>query len=168
MNPENALAEAIEPLIDSVIDIEKRLDSLQLQPGKDGKDGKDAEPVDPAVVAEKLKSDESFIEAVTPALEVDLDEVTERIKADDGFIASLRGADGINGVDGVAGRDADPLLVADQLKSDPEFLATLIPQLQAERWESKIFREGSLVEHYNGRTYKSVCDTTEEPGDSAH
>lgn len=43
---EKAVASAIEPIVDEILALEKRLDAIQLIPGEPGKDGKDAEPVE--------------------------------------------------------------------------------------------------------------------------
>ena len=50
---EKVVASAIEPIVDEILALEKRLDSIQLTPGPEGKPGKDAE-VDVVELAVKL------------------------------------------------------------------------------------------------------------------
>ena len=51
---EKAVASAIEPIVDEILALEKRLETIQLTPGEPGKDGKDADPVDVDAVAKTL------------------------------------------------------------------------------------------------------------------
>lgn len=98
---EKKLVQILEPIIDQVVDLAKRIDRLQLQPGpagepgKDGRDGRDADPA----------------------------EVASLIKADVAYAAALKGEEGSPGRDGADGKDADPEAVADALKADPDFVA---------------------------------------------
>lgn len=131
------------------------------QPGADGEPGADGKDADPDQVAEALKSDESFLQAV-------------------------RGKDGEPGKDGADGKDApavDPSEVAAALKSDQAFVTTLVgpPGTDGERGEAgadgaglttpmhvvgKVYREGTSVMAYLGQYFRAKCDTAGVPGDS--
>ena len=56
---EKQFTEAVEPIVDELIKVSKRIDEVSKQEGPEGKPGADA---DPEVVAEKIKSDDDFVE----------------------------------------------------------------------------------------------------------
>lgn len=129
---EKELAVALEPLVDVLAETQKRLASLERQPGPSGKDadpnavaaalaaspefiasvkGKDADPVDPArVVFElvgKLKADPAFVDACkapAPALDELIDRLVEL------HAEQLRGKPGEPGQPGEAPTAADVAL----------------------------------------------------------
>lgn len=80
MNHEKAIAAALEPLVDDLVALEKRVDRIALTPGPKGEPGRD---VDPLTIAQLLSGDRAFVERVKGA----------------------HGDDGDNGLDG-AGIDA--------------------------------------------------------------
>lgn len=233
---EKKLIEILDPVVEEIVKLEKRLEALQRTPGpagEKGDPGKDG--VSPPVedVAAVIKSDDTFIarlkgepgkdgadgapgkdgaDGVSPSV----DDVAAQIKADGDFCERLRGLPGKDGEPGRDGADADPEAVAAALKADDDFLAKVRgekgePGLPGEKgdpgepgapgrdgadadveavakalmrdeefvksvinraeevpWHPGIWREGKCVSAYNGRSYKAVCDTTEEPGDSPH
>jgi len=77
MSNEKAIAAALEPILDDLLALEKRVDGLRLQSGPKGDAGNDA---DPAAVARVLA-------------------------ADAGFVAQCRATDGVDGEDGSDGND---------------------------------------------------------------
>lgn len=83
MKFEKAIVAGIEPVMDGLVALEKRVEQLQLVPGPAGAPGKDA---DPAAVAQALAAD---------------GELTERVKG----VPGVAGKDGKDGADG-AGIDA--------------------------------------------------------------
>ena len=98
MMDERTLTKAVEPIIDLVLDLEKRVKDIQLIPGEPGKD---AEPE--AIV--ELLMEKHLVELTGPA--------------------GLKGEDGQDGKDG---KDAEPLAIEDVaavLKADEEFTSGL-------------------------------------------
>jgi hypothetical protein len=121
---EKSIASALEPIVDTLVELEKKVESFELKhgvDGKDGRDGKDADPIDPQVIVKEVL-------ALVPVPK-------------DG----LAGKDGVDGKDGRDGKDAipvneddliakvlpliptpkdaDPAVVAEVLKTDPDFIA---------------------------------------------
>lgn len=186
---EKKLFEALEPLLDQVNEIEKRVSEIKPlpgPPGEPGTPGQDGAPglpgadADPeAVAAIIVEKHADLIRGKDGAdgrdgadgKSVEVDEVVERIKADEALLGRLKGADGVPGADGrdgADGKDADPAAVAAALAGNPEFVAEIAKEVEATVWQPGVYREGKLVEHYTGRSYVALVDTVEEPGDSAH
>ncbi len=71
---ERAIAASLEPLVDQLFDLEKRLDSVQLKHGVDGAPGKDAEPVDVEAIVKAVseRSEPVDVEALRLAAQVGL------------------------------------------------------------------------------------------------
>lgn len=159
---EKALAAAVEPLVDDIIAIEKRLDVLALTPGADGAPGQDA---DPNLIAQKLINDDLFISKTRGA----------------------DGKDGSNGRDGVCiksieisgdGKIADFILDNDQIVSIdlPEGPQGAPGQkgfdgkdgigLDCPVWSERIYRQGDRVQHNIGQYFEAKADTATEPGTS--
>jgi hypothetical protein len=157
--------------------------------GEAGKDGADGKDVDPEVVAGILKGSDDFVarlkgdtgEKGDPGengkdglngADADPAAVAALLKADAEFVASLQGEHGLQGEkgdrgdNGDNGADADPDAVAKALMRDDAFVKSVTIMLEADPWAAGIYREGKCVSHYNGRLYKAVSDTTDEPGDS--
>lgn len=189
MTFEKEFLKAIEPLLDEVVALKKRLASLERlpgPPGEPGTPGQDGAPglpgadADPEAVAKVLAEQHADRLRGLPGAagrdgadgkSVDLDEVVERIKSDEALLARLKGADGLPGpagADGAPGKDAAPEAVAAALEGNPEFVASVAKGVEATVWTPGVYREGKLVEHYEGRKYVALTDTAEEPGDSAH
>jgi hypothetical protein len=152
---------AIEPVIDLVADLEKRIDARPVLNGTDGKDGRDGKDgadgisPDPAVIIEKLHATYG-----------------ESLKGADG----KDGRDGKDGADGAPGADADcdeivvKLLAshADALRGFPgkdgqDGVGICAPIHE----KGAIYRADSLVVAHIGRYYVALKDTCAEPGDSA-
>lgn len=138
---EKALVSALEPVIDDLIRLEKRLEEVQLMPGPQGEPGKDAEPVSVEAVIkgiiDQYSDDLRGADAVSPEPSVVADALFEK------YADQLKGKDAeqLSAVDvglflvehhaetlrGVQGKDSDPDVVAekvyekyaDQLKGEP-------------------------------------------------
>lgn len=154
--------------------------------GKDGRDGVDGKDADPEIVFAQLKADEEFRAALkgekgdpgepgrdgVDGKSVDAVEVAEALIAhylpDIVGPAGEQGTPGTDGRDGVDGKDADSAEIAKHLARDENFIAIVTKTVEVNPWEPGIYREGKCVQHYIGRSYQAVCDTTEEPGDSPH
>jgi hypothetical protein len=154
--------------------------------GKDGRDGVDGKDADHNAIAAQLKADDEFRAALkgdrgdvgasgrdgVDGKSVDVAEVVEAIIAN--HISEITGpageagAPGTDGRDGVDGKDADAAEVAKHLARDEWFISIVTKTVEVNPWEPGIYREGKCVQHYIGRSYQAVCDTTEEPGDSPH
>lgn len=141
---EEQVVQTVMPVIKALADLEKKLEALQLIPGPKGDDGRDGADADAKAIAEAIKSDVAFIEAVKGA----------------------RGADGAEGQPGRDGTDADPETVAKSLAANAEFVSAVTGNYEQEPWQPGIYREGKCVSHFTGRSYQAVRDTVEEPGDS--
>ena len=140
---EKKLAQILEPVIDQIVDLEKRVDTLQMTPGPAGQDGKDgADGVSPPVedVAAVIKADATFVERLKgepgakgepgrdgadgkDGVSPDVEAVAKALA--DQHADVLRGLPGADGADGAPGRDAAPEAVADVLKADPDFIAAI-------------------------------------------
>lgn len=228
---EKKLVEILDPVVDQLVALEKRIEAVQLTPGPagaDGRDGVDGKDADPAEVAEKIKADAAYRAALkgdpgepgrdgADGKDAAPEAVSAVLKADDEFVARLKGepgepgADGRDGRDGADGKsvtaqevadyliehhldllrgatgergekgdqgdrgadgrdgaDADVDAVARALAANEAFVKAISNVVEQEPWAPGIYREGKCVTHYVGRSYQAVCDTTEEPGDSAH
>ena len=131
------------------------------QPGKDGEPGADGKDADPDQVAEALKSDAAFLDAIkgndgapgadgaagqdAPAL--DPSDVAAVLKLDDAFTDSLRGEPGVPGQPGEPGADGAGILAPQHVPG-------------------QVYRADSLVTAYLGQYYRAKVDTVAMPGDS--
>ena len=99
---EKSIASALEPIVETIVALEKRVYSLQIQHGVDGKD---ADPAEVARVVFEKYADQLRGKDGDPgpagangadadAVEVDLDDVAKALKSDADFVASLRGEKG--------------------------------------------------------------------------
>lgn len=191
---EKKFLEILEPVVDEIVALEKRVGELQRTPGPagaDGKDGRDGRDASAADVKALLADDAGFRSALkgepgidgkdgrdgADAKDVDPTAVAAVLKADPDFVARVRGEKGDpgeKGQDGAAGRDGadatpvDPVEVAKALMRDEGFVLSVSKQAEEVPWVPGIHREGKLVSAYMGRSYVAVCDTTDEPGDSPH
>jgi HK97 family phage portal protein len=117
-------------------------------------------------------------------------QVAEALLAINQRAASLKdgrdGTDGKQGVDGVDGIGIRSLAQAEDLCSvefeftnDERHVITLPSGergekgdagigLDAPAWQVGVHREGVVVQHYEGRIYRALQDTPDEPGDSPH
>lgn len=114
-------------------------------------------------------------------------QVAEALLAINQRAASLKdGRDGTDGKDGVDGTGIRSLEQTEDLRSvefeftNDERHAFALPigprgekgeagiGLDAPMWQAGVHREGTVVQHYEGRTYRAVQDTAEEPGDTPH
>jgi hypothetical protein len=174
MSVEKAIAAGIEPLLDDVLELCKRVDAIALlpgpagekgesgppgaqgekgEPGKDGAPGRDANVI---ALADVLKNDPEFIKvtrAEPEAVEIDLDALAEVIKADPDLTAALRGETGASGAPGPAGNDGEPGEPGAGIDS-PAHIA------------GRIYREGATVTAHAGQFYRALVDTNAAPGDS--
>ena len=96
---EKAVAAGIEPIVEKLFEVEQRIENIKLLPGPPGKDA------EPGAVAQYLV--EHFLDVIKGEpgknAELDLLMFAEKIKSDPAFCEKLKG---------VAGKDADPELVA--------------------------------------------------------
>ena len=114
---EKAVASAIEPIVDEILALEKRLESIQLtpgEPGKDGRDGRDAEPVEVDAVVKALVDTYSDELRGTPGASVNAESVAEVLIE--------------KHLDQIKGKDAEPVEVdvEDVVKAlidSPDFMA---------------------------------------------
>lgn len=185
---EKKLIEILDPVVDQLVALEKRLAAVHLTPGPagaDGRDGRDGADADPAEVAEKIKADAAYRATLkgdpgepgrdgADGKDSAPEAVYAVLKADDEFVSRLKGErgepgePGRDGVDGRDGADVDPDLVHAKLVSDEVFVSKVSKTIEQDSWQAGIYREGKFVSHYVGRTYQAACDTTDEPGDSPH
>ena len=93
-----ALAAAIEPLLDEILELEKKIESVQTTPGEKGEPGKDGESVTPDEVAAVLA--EKYIDKLRgepgETQLIDYDRLTKEVI--DRYAEDLRGTDGKDGV----------------------------------------------------------------------
>jgi hypothetical protein len=97
---------AVEPIVDEVIKLEKRIETIQLTPGHQGErgeDGKDGASPDPEVIAKVLADHHADVLRGVPGVD------------------GKDGADGKNGTDGKDGASVTSEGVAYILKADSEF-----------------------------------------------
>lgn len=115
---EKKLVEILDPVLDQIIAVEKKVDTIALTPGPagaPGEPGRDGVDADPELIAKRLKDDEEFR-------------------------AVIKGEPGAPGVDGSPGRDADPAEVA---KALAETHAEVLRGLPGEPGAAGARREGS-------------------------
>lgn len=124
---EKKLVEILDPIVEQIVTVEKKVDAIQLTPGPagapgtPGADGRDGVDADPELVAKRLAEDEAFRAALKgdpglpgapgePGKDADVAEVAEFLaKAHSERLRGLPGADGQNGAPGA---DASPEDVA--------------------------------------------------------
>ena len=135
---EKQIVAALEPFIDAIVAVEKKIDAIELKAGPQGEPGRDGKDADADSVAEIIKADQAF---------------ADRLK-------------GERGDKGDPGRDADPAEIAKQMIGEVAELVR--ENVKESAWTPGIYREGKFVSHYTGRTYQALQDTTDEPGDSPH
>jgi hypothetical protein len=166
MKIEKAIVAGIEPVMDGLVALEKRVDQIQLVPGPAGEPGKDA---DPAAVAQVLAADTQF---------------TERLKGATGA-PGVAGEPGEPGQPGAPGRDADPAAVAQALAADGAFTEKVkgVPGepgkdgtngtdgagIAAPQWvEGAVYRQGTVVTANIGQYFVALKDTASSPDEPAH
>ena len=109
---EKQLIQALEPLIDDLTAIEKRVETLSKMEGPRGLQGEPGLPGADAIAPEAT-------------------EIADVIKADEAFIEVLRGAKGDQGEHGIDGKDGadgispEPEEIAEALKADEIFVRTI-------------------------------------------
>lgn len=134
---QKALSACLEPVVDAIVAMEKRVDSLTLKegpPGLQGEPGKDAAPVD---LESLIKSLRESLSECPELVDITVDHVVAALTADPEFMRALKGMDGksVDVRDVVNGLAADPVFlksvrsdptpvdkVVEALKSDPVFL----------------------------------------------
>lgn len=151
------IKQALEPLVDAIVALEKRVDALQLTPGPAGADG--ASP--PAgEVAKALIKDYADVLRGAPGKDADpvtvcIDDVADALRKSGEFLQSVKGDTGPQGMPGDCGPQGLPgINGADGLG------------INSPVWRKGIYREGVTVQHHIGRRYIAKRDTTEEPGNS--
>jgi hypothetical protein len=159
--------DALQPLIEAVVDAEIKLDALKEWPaqiatalleleraksqlsqprdGRDGKDGADGKDGIGIAAVSRLPDD---------AMEL---EFTSGERA---TVELPRAKDGKDGKDGTDGKDGNP---GERGERGLAGVGVDVP-----RYVPGVYRQGVLVQHFIGRTYEALCDTAEAPGDSAH
>lgn len=149
-----AVAEIIVAKHADILRGEKGADGKDGAPGMDGKDGApgrdgvDGKSVDPIEVATLVHSK---------------------------FGEMLKGADGKDGKDGVSVTAADvavELLTkhADAIRGEAgrDGITSVVTDTDTKQYcKGVAYDEGVIVTHFLGRKYIALCDTIEEPGDSA-
>jgi hypothetical protein len=140
MNIEKAIAASLEPVVDAVIALEKRVDAVQSTPGPKGDPGEAGQSVTADEVAQLLVSKHlDVLKGVPghpgepgapgePGQDADPVVVAAALAADVAFVASVKGQPGERGASGADGRDgqgvsADEVVAA--LKSDSHFVAAI-------------------------------------------
>ena len=116
---EKKLVEILDPVVDQLVALEKRLEAVQLTPGPagaDGRDGRDGKDADPAQVADLIKADAAYVDRLkgergepgrdgADGKDAAPEAVCEALKADADFVSRLKGEPGERGADGRDGRD---------------------------------------------------------------
>jgi hypothetical protein len=167
---EKQLAQAIEPVIDKVVELGKRVEEIAEQkavpgpvgekgekgePGNDGRDGKDAEQV-----------------------EVCMDDLVEAVKSDEEFRNEIKGEKGDKGDQGLPGKDAEPVNVVALVDTITAKVSENIhvPEdgidgndgkpgidglgIETKQWAPEsVFRAGEYCTAGIGKFYKAVRDT---------
>lgn len=137
MNIEKAIAASLEPVVDTIIALERAIKDVQLIPGpqgelgQPGKDGENATLDD--IVKELIATHADTLKGVpgvpgVPGKDADPALVAAQLHANTAFVASLKGQAGERGEQGNNGKDGAsvaPELVALQLKQDSDFLAAI-------------------------------------------
>lgn len=152
---EKKILEILDPVVEEIVKLEKRVDALQREPGPAGEPGAPGEDgVSPKVedVVEAFKADPAMVERLVgePGAKGDAgrDGVDGKDGADadvavvakaiaEGHAEALRGLPGADGADGANGKDADPESVFEALKADLDFVSAIRGEqgLQGERGE---------------------------------
>jgi hypothetical protein len=143
MTIEKAIAASLEPIVDALLSVEKRLDEVQLTPGPQGvpgQSGADGKSVTVHEVVNELLTVHGDVLKGTPGTpgapgkdgeSVSPELVVLKLKQDQDFLAATKGpqgnqgAPGYPGKDGEPGRDATPDDVAAFLKQDAYFMSVV-------------------------------------------
>ena len=127
MTIERTIAAAVEPIVDDVIALEKRVDELQLQPGPQGEKGEQGRTVPGTEVAAILLCNPEFVKACqgAPGQSVDVKDVALHLAIHHPDI--LRGAPGKD----AEAVEVDYVALARELLNEPDFL----PLCKGERGE---------------------------------
>jgi len=163
--------DALQPLIEAVVDAEIKLDALkewpaqiatalleleraksQLSQPRDGRDGKDgADGKDGVGIAAVARLPEDAMEFEFSS--------GERVTVE--LPRAKDGKDGKDGTDGKDGKDGNP---GERGERGLAGVGVDVPRYVT----GAVYRQGVLVQHFLGRTYEALCDTAEAPGDSPH
>ena len=116
---EKKILDAVEPLLDEIVALEKRLESLQLQKGEDGKDGAngaDGVSPDPVAVAEVLMEEHAeLLKGLAGSDGKDADPEAVASVIIEKHLDLIKGADGADGANGLDGISPEPSVIVEML-----------------------------------------------------
>jgi hypothetical protein len=194
---EKKFADALEPIIDAIVAVEKRVDSLQLTPGPagdvgvPGKDGRDGLDADVELVAKRLAKEHAEVlrglpgvdgKDGAPGKDASVYDVAKELVENYGD--KLRGEPGLDGTNGIGIKslvqDTDERLTI--VLDDGAEVHVELPRgekgdrgndgsdglgIEVKLWEPGVYREGTFTMANLGQFFKAVRDTASEPGKSA-
>lgn len=175
---ESILGAAIEPVADLLATLERRLDAVTPTAVQAAKESLQLAIADALLECRRAQSSlEESAHRNDRAVDVVRAEISEALLRIERMQSVLRdGRDGV-GIRAISvGADAQTLTFEFTDDTRVECLLPRGPQgdpgaagigIDAPPWQRGVHRKGSVVAHFEGRTYVALEDTAEEPGDSA-